>query len=119
MHLACLGIFFTGFTIAVLTLCITYFFRVFALTAGFHRYFSHRSFKTSRFFQVLVVDFGGTNGPDVVGSPSSPPPSTFGYGRGCAFTGSSRCFWAHVGWVLCRTYGAIRVDRVKDLYKYL
>ena len=30
----------------------------FALTAGFHRYFSHRSFKTSRFFQFVLAWLG-------------------------------------------------------------
>ena len=59
MHLACIGIFFTGFSwVAVWALLITYFIRVFALTAGFHRYFSHRSFKTSRFFQFVLAWLG-------------------------------------------------------------
>jgi stearoyl-CoA desaturase (delta-9 desaturase) len=44
MHLLALGVFFTGFSwVAVVALAITYAVRVFALTAGFHRYFSHRS----------------------------------------------------------------------------
>ena len=59
MHLACVGIFFTGFSwVAVLALVITYLTRVFALTAGFHRYFSHRSFKTHRWFQFVLAWVG-------------------------------------------------------------
>lgn len=32
--------------------------RVFALTAGYHRYFSHKSFQTSRIFQFLLAYLG-------------------------------------------------------------
>ncbi|NCG08436.1 MAG: acyl-CoA desaturase, partial [Verrucomicrobia bacterium] len=36
MHLACIGVFFTGFSwVALAALLVTYFVRVFALTAGF------------------------------------------------------------------------------------
>ena len=59
MHLACIGVFFTGFSwVALVALLVTYFVRVFALTAGFHRYFSHRSFKTSRWFQFVLAWVG-------------------------------------------------------------
>jgi stearoyl-CoA desaturase (delta-9 desaturase) len=27
-------------------------------------------------------------------------------------------FWAHIGWILCRAYGSIQHDRIKDLQKY-
>ena len=55
MHVLALGVLFTGFSWAALAvLLITYVVRVFALTAGFHRYFSHRSFKTGRIFQYVL-----------------------------------------------------------------
>ena len=54
MHVACLGVFWTGIRWSDIALCSTlYFVRVFGLTAGYHRYFSHRSFKTSRAVQFL------------------------------------------------------------------
>jgi stearoyl-CoA desaturase (Delta-9 desaturase) len=44
MHIMALSVFFVGFSWAALTVCVAlYFIRVFALTAGYHRYFSHRS----------------------------------------------------------------------------
>ena len=59
MHLLALGTFFTGFSwVAVAALTLTYVVRVFALTAGFHRYFSHRAFKTSRAFQFVLAWVG-------------------------------------------------------------
>ena len=36
----------------------SYLVRMFAITAGYHRYFSHRSFKTSRTFQFLLALLG-------------------------------------------------------------
>src|SRR5262245_9844696 len=48
MHIACLGVLLVDFSVSALLLCIgLYAIRMFALTAGYHRYFSHRSYKTS------------------------------------------------------------------------
>src|SRR5688572_15958829 len=62
VHLIALGgIFFTGISwIAVLTGLALYIVRMWAITAGFHRYFSHRSYQTSRWFQ-FVLGFLGTS----------------------------------------------------------
>jgi len=51
-HLACLAAFFTGVTWSAVAVCLALFWlRMFSVTAGYHRYFSHRSYKTSRTFQ--------------------------------------------------------------------
>jgi stearoyl-CoA desaturase (Delta-9 desaturase) len=56
VHLACLGAIWTGVTPGVLMLCVAlYIVRMFGVTAGYHRYFSHRSFKTSRVGQFLLA----------------------------------------------------------------
>src|SRR5574341_1444716 len=34
--------------------------RMFAVTAGYHRYFSHRAYRTSRAFQLVLAVAGGT-----------------------------------------------------------
>jgi stearoyl-CoA desaturase (delta-9 desaturase) len=58
VHAVCLLEFFTGVSrTALILLAVTFFGRIFFVTAGYHRYFSHRSFKTSRLFQ-LVLAFG-------------------------------------------------------------
>lgn len=60
LHLAVVGVFFTGFTTEAVIICASlYALRVFALTAGYHRYFAHRSYKTGRVFQFLLAFFGG------------------------------------------------------------
>ncbi len=62
VHLSLIGIFWTGFTTTAVVLCVVlYLVRMWALTAGFHRYFSHRSYKTSRWFQFVLAFLGQTS----------------------------------------------------------
>lgn len=56
MHLACLAAFWTGVTWRDVALCaVCYVTRMFGLMAGYHRYFAHRSFQTSRVVQFLLA----------------------------------------------------------------
>lgn len=122
MHFACIGVFFTGFSwVALVAMLVTYFVRVFALTAGFHRYFSHRSFKTSRWFQFVLAWVGTSSAqlgpmwwaanhrhhhqhsdkePDI----HSPVTRSF--------------FWSHIGWVMNKAHSETKFDRIKDLTKF-
>jgi stearoyl-CoA desaturase (delta-9 desaturase) len=122
MHVACIGVFFTGFSwVAIVALAFTYVARVFALTAGFHRYFSHRSFKTHRWFQFVLAWVGTSSAqlgpmwwaanhrhhhqhsdkePDI----HSPVVRSF--------------FWSHIGWVMAHAHSDTKYDRIKDLTKY-
>jgi len=59
MHVACLAVFWVGWSWTAIIAALTiYFARVFGLTAFYHRYFSHRSFKTSRWFQFVGALLG-------------------------------------------------------------
>ena len=73
MHLMCLGVFWVGLSWpAVLVALFLYGLRMFAITGFYHRYFSHRTFKTSRVCQFLfglagaVIAVGSTDGPAVL-----------------------------------------------------
>ena len=56
VHLAALAAIFTGVTVQALVICaVLYIVRMFGVTAGYHRYFAHRSFKTSRVGQFLLA----------------------------------------------------------------
>jgi stearoyl-CoA desaturase (Delta-9 desaturase) len=56
VHLAALGALWSGVTLQAAVCCVVLFLvRMFAVTAGYHRYFSHRSFKTSRAFQLVLA----------------------------------------------------------------
>jgi stearoyl-CoA desaturase (delta-9 desaturase) len=52
IHLACFAVFWTGLSSPALTLGLAlYVLRIFAIGAGYHRYFAHRAFRTGRAFQ--------------------------------------------------------------------
>src|SRR6201990_1774309 len=59
MHLGRLLAFLAGRSAAALAVCLAlYVVRMFAITAGFHRLFSHRSYRTGRLFQFLLAFVG-------------------------------------------------------------
>src|SRR3981189_402556 len=56
VHIASLLIFFIPFHWYYLVTCLALLgVRMFFVTAGYHRYFSHRAFKTSRVFQFIIA----------------------------------------------------------------
>ena len=56
VHLACIAALWTGFTwLSVATCAVLYWLRIFAIGAGYHRYFSHRAYSTSRAFQFAIA----------------------------------------------------------------
>ena len=59
VHAAALGVFVVGFSWTGVALCVgSYYLRMFAITAGFHRYFSHRAYRLSRVPQFLLAFLG-------------------------------------------------------------
>jgi stearoyl-CoA desaturase (delta-9 desaturase) len=56
VHVACLGAIWTSITWPAVVICITlYWLRIFGIGAGYHRYFSHRAYATSRTFQFVLA----------------------------------------------------------------
>ena len=56
VHVGCLAAIWTGVTLPAVVICIAlYVLRMVAIGAGYHRYFSHRSFATSRAFQFILA----------------------------------------------------------------
>jgi stearoyl-CoA desaturase (Delta-9 desaturase) len=61
MHLACLAVFWVGVSaVAVGVALALYWIRMFAITGFYHRYFSHRAFKTSRVGQFIFGVLGAS-----------------------------------------------------------
>jgi len=122
LHLACLLAIWTGVSAVALSVCLVmYGLRMFAITAGYHRYFSHRSYKTGRVFQFVLGWLGAMaaqKGPlwwaahhrrhhgasDTAADPHSPVVRGF--------------WWSHVGWFLCRKYGETDTRFIRDLAAY-
>jgi stearoyl-CoA desaturase (delta-9 desaturase) len=56
VHLACFAAIWTGVTWRAVALAVAlYWLRIFAIGAGYHRYFSHRAFETGRIFQFIMA----------------------------------------------------------------
>jgi stearoyl-CoA desaturase (delta-9 desaturase) len=56
VHLACFAALWTGVTLGTVALGIVlYWVRMFAIGAGYHRYFAHRAFRTHRAFQFCLA----------------------------------------------------------------
>ena len=62
VHVACFAAFWTGLSWPAVLLAIAlYWLRIFAIGAGYHRYFSHRAFRTSRIFQFCLAFLAQTS----------------------------------------------------------
>jgi stearoyl-CoA desaturase (Delta-9 desaturase) len=99
----------------------SYALRIFAITGGYHRYFSHRTYRTSRPFQLLLATLGCTavqKGPLWWAAHHrdhhrySDEPEDIHSPRQRGF------WWSHVGWILSRTHHETKLDRVKDLARF-
>jgi stearoyl-CoA desaturase (Delta-9 desaturase) len=56
VHLACIAVFWTGVTFQAVAICLLlYWLRIFGIGAGYHRYFSHRAYRTGRVFQFVLA----------------------------------------------------------------
>lgn len=63
VHAGALAAFFVPFTWELLViLAVTFAIRMFAVEAIYHRYFSHRAFKTSRAFQLVLTLLANSSG---------------------------------------------------------
>ncbi len=114
---ALLGWSWTGLALALAWYAV----RMFGITAGYHRYFAHRTYKMGRgmqFFMALLGTLSLQKGvlwwaahhrahhkfsdePEDIHSPRQ---------RGF--------WWAHVGWILCDRYVATDWKRIQDLARF-
>ena len=94
VHLVCFAAIWTGVTWTALALCVgLYWLRIFAIGAGYHRYFSHRAFATSRAFQFVLAVLAQIDDPEeraVVGGQAPPSSPAFRHARGRAFAAPAR-----------------------------
>jgi stearoyl-CoA desaturase (delta-9 desaturase) len=122
LHLSCLTVFVVGVSpLAVVVALALYLLRMFAITGFYHRYFSHRAFRTSRVLQFLFAALAASavqRGPlwwaahhryhhahsDRPGDPHSPAQHGF--------------LWSHTGWFMAREHFGTRTALVRDLARY-
>jgi stearoyl-CoA desaturase (Delta-9 desaturase) len=62
VHAVCLGVIWVGFSWVALAVCVgLYIVRMFAITGFYHRYFSHKSYQTSRAGQFVFALIGNSS----------------------------------------------------------
>jgi len=122
LQLGCLAAFWVGINwTVVIAAAFLYFVRMFAITGFYHRYFSHRTFKTSRFGQFLFAVVGNSSmqrGPlwwaathrhhhqhsDEESDVHSPVQHGFA--------------WSHIGWLTSMKNFPTDYNRIPDLKKF-
>lgn len=119
LHLACFAAMWSGITAKSVIIAISlYFLRMFAITAGYHRYFSHRSFRTSRVFQFVLAFLAQTSAQKGVLWWSSKHRHHHKYSDTPEDSHSPlhHGFWfSHFGWVFSVKRGKADYSNVKDL----
>lgn len=122
VHVACLLVFFTQFSWTAVAVCIGLFFlRMFGITAGYHRYFSHRSFKTGRGFQFVLAFLGTLSVQKGVlwWAANHRIHHKFADQEEDVHSPTRRGFWwSHAGWILSSDYEETHYDRIPDLVRY-
>ena len=122
LHAGCLAAFWVGVSpFAIGTAIALYFIRMFAVTGVHHRYFSHKTYSTSRLGQFLLALFAGTtvqrgslwwayhhrhhhlhsDDPEDAHSPH-----VHGF------------WWSHIGWITSRRNFPTDYSKIKDLAKF-
>ena len=122
IHLMCAGVIWVGVSsIALLVATALYVLRLVAITGFYHRYFSHRTFRTSRVVQFVFAVLGTMavqRGPlwwaahhrhhhahaDEENDSHSPAQHGF--------------WWSHVGWFMNRSNFRTRSELIRDLMRY-
>jgi stearoyl-CoA desaturase (delta-9 desaturase) len=114
LHLGCLGVFWVGWSWTAVAVAVAlYVVRMFAITGFYHRYFSHRSFTTSRFAQgVFAV---------MAASAAQRGPLWWAATHRAHHQHSPRqhgFWWSHIGWITSTSNFPTDYRRVKDLARY-
>ncbi len=121
IHLGCLFALVVGWSWTALAVCAGFYaLRMFAITAFYHRYFSHRSFQTSRFMQFLFALLGSTavqRGP-LWWAAHHRAHHQHADSEGDTHSPREGFWWSHVGWVLANGNFRTRMDLVPDLMRF-
>jgi stearoyl-CoA desaturase (delta-9 desaturase) len=122
VHLVGLAAIWTGITWQAIVICVVlYWLRIFAIGAGYHRYFAHRSYSTSRAFQFMLAVLSQSTAQksvlwwaakhrhhhlhsDTVADVHSPRHKGFLY--------------SHVGWIFERRNDKVDLVKIADFARY-
>jgi stearoyl-CoA desaturase (delta-9 desaturase) len=122
VHAGCIAAIWSGITWQSVVICVVlYWLRMFGVTAGYHRYFSHRAYSTSRVFQFVLAFLAQSTAQksvlwwaakhryhhlhsDTEQDVHSPGRTGFVY--------------SHVGWIFYRRHDATDLAKIADFAAY-
>lgn len=121
LHLLPFLAIFTGVTWKAVILAMVLFWgRMFFITAGYHRYFAHKTYKLNRFWQ-FVMAFGGTmaaqKGP-LWWAAHHRDHHRYSDTELDVHSPRKGFWWSHLGWILCDKYNTTNYRRISDFAAY-
>ncbi len=121
VHLLCLTALFIPFQSSDLALCIAlYYLRMFFITGGYHRYFSHRTYQTSRPFQFFIAFMAMTSSQKGVlwWGAHHRHHHQFSDQKKDIHSPQKGFWWSHAGWILSSEYEATDLTKIQDFARY-
>ncbi len=123
IHLvAIVSLFYVEYSWNLFFICLgSYFLRMFGITAGYHRYFAHRSYKLNRFWQFWMAFLAQTAAQNGVlwwaghhrdHHKYSDQPEDLHSPKQDGF------WWSHIGWYLSKEHQATDLSLIPDFAKY-
>jgi len=122
LHAGALAVFVVGWSwVAVTAAALTYAARMFGITGGYHRYFSHASYRTSRAFQFALGWLGAS-------AAQKGPLWWAGHHRNHHLYSDTEkdihspvregFWWSHVGWILSDKFDAVDWKSIRQFARF-
>lgn len=122
MHVACAAVVWVGWSWTAVGVAVAgYLIRMFAITGFYHRYFSHRAFKTSRFMQFVFAVMGSSavqRGPLWWASHHRHHHRHSDTPLDVHSPHQHGVLWSHMGWFTARSAYVANLEAVPDLARY-
>jgi stearoyl-CoA desaturase (Delta-9 desaturase) len=122
VHVACAAAIWTGITWQAVAIgFVLYWLRIFAIGAGYHRYFSHRAFSTSRAFQFVLALLSQSTAQKSVlwWAAKHRHHHLHSDTERDVHSPRHKGFWySHVGWIFARNHGKTDLVKVADFARY-
>jgi stearoyl-CoA desaturase (delta-9 desaturase) len=122
LHVAALGILFVPFSWSLVAwFAGSYLVRMFGVTAGYHRYFSHRSYRLGRVAQFALAVLAQTSGQKGAlwwAAHHRHHHRNADEERDIHSPWRQGFWWSHAGWILSNRYDKYDAKRIADFSKY-
>jgi stearoyl-CoA desaturase (delta-9 desaturase) len=122
VHLSVLAVFYVGWSpVAVAAALVLYAARMFGITAGYHRYFAHASYRTGRAFQFFLGWLGAS------AAQKGPLWWAGHHRRHHAHADTERdihsplyggMWWSHAGWILSDRFDAVDWAAIRQFARF-